>query len=162
VAPGSELGLRFVTIDREEIGGTVARYPRRKLVMTQPVHLPLHGRLRKTSYVKEELIELWRDIAARHRLPIETGVEYTGVERDAGETFRVRTTAGEYPARNVCLALGRRGTPRKLGVPGEQLPKVTYGSRRRSPTATGACSSSAAVTAQSRRLSGSPDRAGTR
>jgi heterodisulfide reductase subunit A-like polyferredoxin len=61
-------GLRFVTLEQEdEIGGTVAKYPRRKLVMTQPVDLPLHGRLAKTTYQKEELIELWQSVAAAHR-----------------------------------------------------------------------------------------------
>lgn len=120
-------GLRFVTLEQEdEIGGTVAKYPRRKLVMTQPVDLPLHGRLAKTTYQKEELIDLWQSVATAHRLPIRTGQEFVGLERDADGVFTVRTRTAVFRARNVCLGLGRRGTPRKLGVPGEDLPKVAY------------------------------------
>jgi thioredoxin reductase len=118
-------GLRFVTLEQEEIGGTVAKYPRRKLVMTQPVELPLHGKLKRTSYQKEELIELWQEIAAKHQLPIQTGEQFRSLEQDADGVFTVQADA-TYRARNVCLCLGRRGTPRKLGVPGEDLPKVAY------------------------------------
>jgi thioredoxin reductase/ferredoxin len=119
-------GLKFVTIDRESLGGTVAKYPRRKLVMTQPVRLPLHGMLSRTSFEKEELMALWVGLAKRHALPIRSGVEFTGLDRDGDGRFVVHTNQGDIGARAVVLALGRRGTPRKLGVPGEDLPKVTY------------------------------------
>jgi thioredoxin reductase/ferredoxin len=120
------LGLSFVTLERERVGGAVAQYPRRKLVMTQPVELPLHGRLARTSYAKEELVELWEQVAAREGLPIRTGETFERVERLADGVLRVVTHSGSYDARHVCLALGRRGTPRKLGVPGEDLAKVAY------------------------------------
>ena len=120
-------GLRFRLLEQEDtIGGTVAKYPRNKLVMTQPVELPLHGKLTRTSYRKEELVELWERVAAEQELPLRTGEELLGVEPVDGVGYRVRTTAGEHRARCVCLALGRRGTPRRLGVPGETLPKVAY------------------------------------
>ncbi len=118
-------GLRFVTLEQETLGGTVSKYPRRKLVMTQPVDLPLHGRLRQTAYTKEELMELWGELAQRHELPIRTGEEFRGLQRE-GNGFVVQTATQRYRARYVCLALGRRGSPRKLGVPGEELPKVAY------------------------------------
>ncbi len=120
-------GLSFLTLEQEELGGTVAKYPRRKLVMTQPVELPLHGRLSATSYRKEELIELWSTVAREHELPIHTGVRFLGVATGPDGLHRVRHEQGEVVARHVCLALGRRGSPRKLGVPGEELPKVAYG-----------------------------------
>lgn len=119
-------GLRFVTLEQSDLGGTVAQYPRHKLVMTQPVTLPLHGRLSQLTYAKEELMELWSDVSARHELPIRTGVVFTGMEVTPEGLLAVRTRDARYLARNVCLALGRRGTPRKLGVPGEELPKVAY------------------------------------
>lgn len=119
-------GLRFLTLEQDSLGGTVGKYPRRKLVLMQPVELPLHGRLEKTSYLKEELVELWHDIARRYELPIRPGVRFEGLTRSADGTFEVVTDAGTLHARHVCLALGRRGVPRKLGVPGEELPKVTY------------------------------------
>ncbi len=121
------LGLRFVTLEQStELGGTVAKYPRRKLVMTQPVALPLYGRLKRTTYSKEELIELWLDVASKHDLPIRTGRTLTGVQARPDGSFAVQTAEGPVHARHVCLAMGRRGTPRQLGVPGEDLPKVAY------------------------------------
>jgi thioredoxin reductase len=120
-------GLAFATLDQESgPGGTVAKYPRRKLVMTQPVDLPLHGRLTATTYTKEDLVDLWTGIAEEHRLPIEYGEVLEEIERDGEGRFLVRTKGHVYAARHVCLALGRRGTPQKLGVPGEDLAKVSY------------------------------------
>lgn len=122
-----ELGLSFVTIEQEHrLGGTVAAYPRKKMVMTQPVELPLHGRLPKLTYQKEELIDLWNRVARENDLPIHLGVRLVDLARTEEGTFAVTTSGGVFHARNVCLALGRRGSPRKLGVPGEELQKVSY------------------------------------
>ena len=86
------LGLSFVTIDRaERPGGTVAKYPRRKLVVTQPVDLPLHGRLDRKSYEKEELVELWDRLVAEHALPIRGGEQLEAIERSDRGTYLVRT-----------------------------------------------------------------------
>jgi dihydropyrimidine dehydrogenase (NAD+) subunit PreT len=120
-------GLRAVGIDQAaEIGGTVAAYPRHKLVLTQPMELPLHGRLDRLDYEKEELTALWRDLAREHDLPVRLGETLRAVERAPDGAFVLRTDRGELRARTVCLALGRRGSPKKLGVPGEELPKVAY------------------------------------
>ncbi|MEM7200614.1 MAG: NAD(P)-binding domain-containing protein [Planctomycetota bacterium] len=120
-------GLRFVTLEQEEgVGGTVAKYPRRKLVMTEPVDLPLYGRMKRSAFSKEELMELWQSIAAEHELPIENRQVFTGVQRDAAGHFVVSTETHRFVARHVCLALGRRGVPTKLNVPGEDLSKVAY------------------------------------
>jgi thioredoxin reductase/cytochrome b561 len=123
-----QLGLSFELIDQEtSIGGTVAKYPRRKLVVTDTIELPLHGRLEEREYEKEELIALWQDLARVHELPFRGGVTFERVERRDDGTFDVHTDAGILRARNVVLAVGRRGMPRRLGVPGEDLPHVAYG-----------------------------------
>lgn len=121
-----ERGLRFCTIDQSGLGGTVAKYPRRKLVMTQPVDLPLYGTLKQSSYSKEQLIDLWQELVRKFELPLCANTQFTGVEVGSDGTYTVRTTGGEFRAQHVCLALGRGGTPRKLGVPGEDLTKVAY------------------------------------
>jgi thioredoxin reductase/ferredoxin len=121
-----QAGLRFVVLEREaEIGGTVARYPRRKMVLTQPVKIPGFGVLKKKSIEKEELIQLWKGLAEKHELPIYFGQELQSLNPEAGG-YRIRTQVTEFWTPQVCLALGRRGTPRKLEVSGEDLPKVAY------------------------------------
>ncbi len=120
-------GLRFLAVDKEpDIGGTVRHYPRKKLVMTAPVEVPLYGRLPFREVSKEKLVETWTAIVAETGLSIRTGETVRQVHRDNGG-FVVVTDSGRYAARHVVLAIGRRGVPRKLGVPGEETPKVSYG-----------------------------------
>ena len=121
----TKAGLRFKTAEQDSLGGTVAHYPRGKVVMTAPVELPLYGTMDFRSVTKEELIGLWTQVID------ETGVEIGYDERvlsiDATETgFAIETSAGSYRAKNVLLAIGRRGSPRKLGVPGEDGTNVLY------------------------------------
>lgn len=119
-------GMRFVTVDKEpDIGGTVRHYPRKKLVMTSPVKIPGFGRIGTSEIRKEELITLWRRIAREAELPVRAGRLVTSVRR-SGSGFVVETDVDRYKASRVILAIGRRGVPRKLGVPGEDLPNVQY------------------------------------
>jgi putative YpdA family bacillithiol system oxidoreductase len=121
----TKFNLRYKALDRQDPGGTILQYPRQKLVMTQPVDIPLHGQLKKEEYSKEFLLELWREIIVKHKLNINCGERVERVTKN-GEIFDVTTIKGSYRARNIVLAMGRRGTPRKLGVPGEELPKTLY------------------------------------
>ncbi len=121
-----ELGVDALILEQSTLGGTVSKYPRRKLVMTQPVELPVHGKLKRTSYLKEELMEIWENIAKEQALRIQTGEAFTGMEVGPDGSYEVKTRTGTYRAKKVVLCLGRRGTPRKLGVDGEDAPKVVY------------------------------------
>jgi thioredoxin reductase (NADPH) len=121
-----QLGLTFETVDQESLGGTVLHYPRHKIVMTKPVDLPLYGRLKVTEVSKEALLAKWQDIVAKAGLTIRTETRVDKVIRGADGVFEVATSAGTLRAQRVVLAIGRRGTPRKLGVKGEDLGKVTY------------------------------------
>jgi putative YpdA family bacillithiol system oxidoreductase len=118
-------GLRFVTVDQGDIGGTVLTYPRQKLVMTQPMEIPVYGKYSKRTIQKEELLDLWRDVIDRTGVEIRTEERLVEIVRPNGY-FEVTTTRDRYTTRNVLLAIGRRGTPRKLDVPGENASKVTY------------------------------------
>jgi thioredoxin reductase (NADPH) len=120
-----ELGLHYATIDQQDVGGTVRKYPRRKLTLTGGLELPIYGRFEKLDYIKEELIEIWEDICAKNSLNLHSGIKFIGAERQ-GDVFLVETSGGNLQARRLVLALGRRGTPRKLGVSGEDLEKVLY------------------------------------
>ncbi|WP_109488865.1 NAD(P)-binding domain-containing protein [Occallatibacter savannae] len=122
----AEHRLTALTLERESVGGTVSKYPRQKLVMTSPVEFPLHGKFSKTSLSKEDLLRFWEKIMARTDLNIQTGAAVDAVQRGTNGVFQVKTSKGEYRARAVVLAMGRAGTPRKLGVKGEELPHVLY------------------------------------
>jgi putative YpdA family bacillithiol system oxidoreductase len=119
------IGLKYVTIEQESLGGCVYQYPRAKLVMTSPVEVPLLGKIKITQTSKEELLEFWRGVEDQTDIAIRYAERVDTVTRK-GAGFLVKTTKGHYAAGAVLLATGRRGTPRKLGVPGEELPKVVY------------------------------------
>ncbi|HET6162310.1 MAG TPA: NAD(P)-binding domain-containing protein, partial [Planctomycetota bacterium] len=120
-----EHGLTHVLLEQDTLGGTVRHYPRQKLVMTQPVELPLAGALTRSEYTKEELVALFDDVVKRFPVELRPGTRVEKVER-AADGFEVATSRGLVRARTVVLALGRRGTPRKLEVPGEEQEKVAY------------------------------------
>ncbi len=117
--------LRCVTLEQESLGGSVFQYPRGKLVMTAPATVPLLGKVNFRQTNKEDLLQFWRDAERKTGVKINYQERVEDVVREEGG-FKVRTNRAEYRARNVLLAIGRRGTPRKLGVPGEDLPKVVY------------------------------------
>lgn len=113
-------GLRFATIEREDLGGTVRHYPRKKLVMTRPVKVPGYGKVSKRELEKEALIDIWEEVVDQVGLEVNTRETVKSVERVGELHFRVMTDRKTYDARRVVLAIGRRGVPRKLGVPGEE------------------------------------------
>jgi thioredoxin reductase/NAD-dependent dihydropyrimidine dehydrogenase PreA subunit len=121
-----EKKLRSVTLEQEDsLGGTVYHYPRNKLVMTQPVVLPIVGKAKLGEITKEDLLAFWQGIVDK------TGMKLSFRERVEKVTaveggYMVKSEKAEYLTRNVLLAIGRRGTPRKLGVPGEESSKVVY------------------------------------
>jgi thioredoxin reductase/ferredoxin len=120
-------GLRFITIEQDSLGGTVSHFPRGKLVMTRPAELPIVGSMNFTETTKEQLLEFWQHVESSTGLSINYNERVTGIKRAAdGRGFEVHTDKAAYAALAVLLTIGRRGTPRQLGVPGEELPKVVY------------------------------------
>ncbi|MRD47003.1 FAD-dependent oxidoreductase [Caenimonas koreensis DSM 17982] len=121
-----EHGLRFRLIEQEDsLGGTVSHYPRNKIAMTAPIKLALVGTVRMTAISKERLIAFWNRVVGDTALELHFRERMERVERD-GDSFVVHTSAGQWRTRSVLLAIGRRGTPRTLGVAGEDLQKVVY------------------------------------
>ena len=119
-------GLKSITLEQDTLGGTVYSFPRTKIVMTSPMDLPLHGKVKLTETRKSELLDLWNKVLSENNLTIkeQAKVEHIG-KRD--DKFVVTLKDGqEFITKSVLLAIGRRGTPRKLNVPGEQLEKVAY------------------------------------
>lgn len=119
-------GLRCVTLEQEEtFGGTTLHYPRGKIVMTAPMNLPIIGKVKIREISKEALMKLWEDVIAKAGIKINFGERMEKIERQ-GDTFTVVTNRASYPTRSVLLSIGRRGTPRKLDIPGEEQEKVVY------------------------------------
>jgi len=119
-------GLRYRLIEQEDsLGGAVYHYPRNKIAMTAPVKLALVGTVRMSEVSKEKLLEFWHGVVEKTGLSLHFRERMERVER-RGEGFVVHTNAGSHAARSVLLAIGRRGSPRKLEVAGEELPKVVY------------------------------------
>jgi thioredoxin reductase/NAD-dependent dihydropyrimidine dehydrogenase PreA subunit len=118
-------GLDFQTIEQDSLGGAVFQYPRGKLVMTAPVELPLIGKVHFKHTSKEELLKFWTNACTQNGLNIRYQERCDSVEKRDG-IFHVTAGKNRYAACAILLAIGRRGTPRKLDVPGEELPKVVY------------------------------------
>jgi thioredoxin reductase (NADPH) len=119
-------GLTSETLEQESIGGTVSHYPRGKIVMTAPVDLPLYGKVKLKKTTKEALLELWQNVIEQTGISIRHGTRVERVRRLDDGTFEIHATTRRLRTRAVLLAIGRRGTPRKLGVSGEDQSKVVY------------------------------------
>jgi thioredoxin reductase/Pyruvate/2-oxoacid:ferredoxin oxidoreductase delta subunit len=121
-----ESGLRFVTVEQEDsLGGAIYHYPRRKVAMTAPMTLPIVGKFNKYEISKEELLEFWTKILKQTSIKINFSERMDAITK-TGNGFLVKTPKNSYNTKNVLLAIGRRGTPRKLGVAGEEQEKVVY------------------------------------
>lgn len=120
-----EKRLRAITIEQDTLGGTVAHYPRGKIIMTSPVELPIYGKVNFRETNKESLLELWQDVVKKTGVQIQYQERMENITRHP-EGFIIETTRHRYLTKNILLSIGRRGTPRTLNVPGEDLNKVVY------------------------------------
>jgi thioredoxin reductase/NAD-dependent dihydropyrimidine dehydrogenase PreA subunit len=119
-------GLKTLTLEQDTLGGTVYTYPRSKIIMTHPMDLPLYGKVKLKETSKDELLNLWQKVLGENNISIQENTKVEAINR-VGYEFEIETLTGEkISSKTVLLALGRRGTPRKLGVEGEMSQKVAY------------------------------------
>jgi len=119
-------GLKALTVEQESLGGAVFHFPRSKVVMTSAMDLPLYGKIKLTETKKSALLDLWNKVLTENDIKI---LERTKVEEvtTVSGRFLVKLDNGKtFYSRKVLLAIGRRGSPRKLNVQGEELEKVAY------------------------------------
>ena len=121
----SKRNLKFVTLEQDTLGGTVSNFPRAKVVMTSPMDIPLHGKVKLAETSKSELLELWNEVLSKHSIKINEQEKVEKIEKQ-GDILLVQTNKDHYTTKSVLLAIGRRGSPRKLDVPGEEKEKVYY------------------------------------
>ena len=119
-------GLKSLTLEQDTLGGTVFTFPRKKVVMTSPMDLPLHGKVKLFETNKTELLDLWNSVLHKHKIVIKENSKVESISL-VNNAYKVVTLSGEeYITKHVLLAIGRRGTPRKLNIPGEGMEKVAY------------------------------------
>ncbi len=125
-----EMGVQCMAVEQGDgFGGAIASFPRKKLVMGTDVILPLHGRIKARNMQKEELLGILAEAVSQHQLPVTYGFQVSGIEHGDDGYFRVKSETSELITRRVLLAIGRRGSPRKMGIPGEETTKVAYALR---------------------------------
>jgi thioredoxin reductase (NADPH) len=118
--------LRCLTLEQDTLGGTVFSFPRSKIVMTSAMDLPLHGKVKLSETSKSELLDLWKQVIKKYDIELKENSKVEGIFEENGH-YRVETLSGEkFTSKYILLSIGRRGSPRKLGVPGETLEKVAY------------------------------------
>jgi len=119
-------GLRYRIIEQEDsLGGSIYHYPRNKITMTAPLKLAIIGKVNMGEISKEKLLRFWGRAVEQTGLRIRFSERMEMIEPRRGG-FLVHTSRDVHAARSVLLAIGRRGTPRKLGVPGEDGAHVVY------------------------------------
>lgn len=122
-----EHGHSYRLLERERtLGGSVLHYPRRKLILSEPVDFPLLGKIFERTLSKEALLELWQKAVDKHGMQVDFGWKVDDIQREGKGAFSITASDGEVKARKVLLSIGRRGTPRKLRVPGEDAQNVVY------------------------------------
>ncbi len=118
-------GLRYLVLEQGSLADTIRKYPRAKFLLAEPVRVPLYGNLWVSDSSKEHLLQAWERIIAKTGLEVKTQHRVSNIER-RGQLLLVETSEGVFRGRRVVLAMGRRGSPRRLGVEGEELGKVIY------------------------------------
>lgn len=117
--------LKYITLEQDSLGGTVYNFPRGKVVMTAPIVLPIFGKVNFKETTKEKLLGLWQEVEKKSGIRINYKEKMENIE-PTGNGFKLTSNKAEYKVKTILLSIGRRGTPRKLGVAGEELPKVVY------------------------------------
>jgi len=117
--------MKYVTIEQDSLGGTVAHFPRGKIVMTQPVELSLVGKVKFRETTKEKLLAFWQGVEQKTHIKVNYNERMEEIQPQKDHHI-IKTTKSTYKTKNVLIAIGRRGTPRKLNVPGEEQNKVVY------------------------------------
>lgn len=120
-------GLTFEILEQDSLGGTVFTFPREKVIMTRPVDLPLYGKVKFFNTSKQEVLTFWKSLIKDYKIIVREHTKVESIVPLPEGGFRIKAASGEeFESNQILLALGRRGTPRKLDIPGEDLPKVFY------------------------------------
>lgn len=121
-----QMGVDALVVEQESLGGAVFSYPRGKVVMTKPMDLPGVGKIKLVNTSKEELLGIWQEAVESNNIALREHCKVEAVNPKEHHIEVVNAKGEVMLAGAVLLAIGRRGSPRKLGVPGELSTKVAY------------------------------------
>lgn len=121
-----KLNLTALTLEQDSLGGTVFTFPRKKIVMTSPMDIPLYGKVKLFETSKTELLNLWNEVLGKNEIVIKEQSKVESITFQDKRFVIETATKEQFTARKVLLSIGRRGTPRKLNIPGELSEKVAY------------------------------------
>ena len=125
----AQAGLDYIVIEKGTIANTIRQYPVGRAMFSTPHEVEMHpGTLRpvREKPTREEMLSHYIHFVLDLDLNINTGEEVVSVNGNIAEGFVVKTDRGEYVARRVLFAIGAMEHPRRLNVPGEELPKVHH------------------------------------
>jgi len=122
-------GLNYLVIEKGTIADTIRSYPVGRTLFSTVNELEMReGTLKpvREKPTREELLSHYIHFVLDHDIRINTDEEVTNVARLEPEGFLVRTTRGQYRTARVLFAIGAMAHPRRLKIPGEDLPKVHH------------------------------------
>jgi len=122
-------GLNYLVIEKGTIANTIRQYPVGRTMFSTPNEVEMHeGTLKpvREKPSREELLSHYVHFVLDRDLRINTGERVDRVTGDITNGFVIFTDCGEYRARRVLFAIGAMDNPRRLNVPGEDLPKVHH------------------------------------
>lgn len=120
-----KFGVPVICLEKEITANTIRNFPKKKILMAEPVELPIYGPLWVGDTTREVLLDAWERILKKTGVSITTGARLEMIE-GKDDQFIVTASGRQYSCNKVILALGSRGVPRKLAVPGEDNPHVFY------------------------------------
>ena len=125
----AQAGLDYIVIEKGTIANTIRQYPVGRAMFSTPHEVEMHPdtlRPVREKPTREEMLSHYIHFVLDLDLNINTGEEVVSVNGNITEGFVVKTDRGEYEARRVLFAIGAMEHPRRLNVPGEELPKVHH------------------------------------
>src|SRR5882762_5128611 len=122
-------GLNYLVIEKGTIADTIRQYPIGRTLFSTPNELEMRAGSLKPVLEKptrEELLSHYIHFVLDHDLKINTGEEVVGIEPFGSDGFLVHTNKQDYTAARILFAIGAMAHPRRLNIPGEDLPKVHH------------------------------------
>ena len=120
-----KFGLPVLCFEKDLTANTIRNFPKKKILMAEPVEMPIVGPLWVGDASREKLLEAWEGILIKSRACITTAARLENIENKDGH-FLVTISGKQFACDKVILALGSRGVPRKLGISGEDGANVFY------------------------------------